>query len=266
MEDNSGYKKYFTKEDDDEIWRNTFKKTRAIDRRKKVRKIGAIACIAFITVCSLLFLRPATYYAGNRNLKIVLSDRSEITLFKGSSLTVDNFLFKKNRNVYLRGNGIFNVSKSKEKPFIVHGNGYETKVLGTVFKVTQINKTFSVDLYEGKVLVYRPETPNDIFELKPKQTFSNMGSLKVATVKPSDTEKAILPKITFSVNDIPFSEAAKIIENTYNIKLKYPMDIEKSIISLSTTSANAHDLIQMISLKLNLNIKQINDKTFELEE
>lgn len=268
MEDTNKYKTFFQEEENNEIWRNVFKSTRAIARRKRQRKIGAVICITLLGVGGYFYLRPETYNAVNSNLQVTLSDKSEITLYKGSSITVANFLLKKTRDVYLKGNGLFKVSKSRKKPFIVHGDGYETKVLGTVFKVTQINKTFSVDLYQGKVLVYQPETPKDSYELKPKQTFSNMGSLKVATIKPTikNSQNNFVPLLTFSVKDIPLPEAVRIIENTYSIKLKYPTDRMNSIISVSCTSTNAHEIIHILATNLNLNINQIDDKTFELEE
>ncbi|WP_454045094.1 FecR family protein [Chryseobacterium sp. Marseille-Q8038] len=260
----------FTKKEEEEIWNNIFSATRTYDRKRKKRNLllfsSALAVtVFFLGIAGFLFLKTETYNAGNNNLQIVLSDKSEITLFRGSSLTVDNFLWKNARNVYLNGNGLFKVSKSKEQPFIVHGRNYETKVLGTIFKIYQSDKTFSVDLYEGKVIVYRSEKPNESFELKPKETFSNLGITQVARISPTSKSIESNIKSSLSFNDCSLIKVAQIIEETYNIKLLIP-DKDKDVkITISSTNSTAKSLIEIIAFQFDFNIKQINDKTFQLE-
>jgi len=260
----------FTKNEEDEIWNNIFTATRTYDRKRKKRNLllfsSALAVtVFFLGIGGFLFFRPVTYNAGNNNLQIVLSDKSEITLFRGSSLTVDNFLWKNARNVYLNGNGLFKVSKSKEQPFIVHGNGYETKVLGTVFKVSQKDKIFTVDLYEGKVSVTKSDAPNQAFILKPDETFSNMGITQVAAVTPSmkSAKANLLPSLSF--NECSLEKVVEIIEKTYHVKLIVSDQKKDLKITISSTNSTAEAFIETLAFQLNLNLKKYNDKTFQLE-
>lgn len=89
--------------------------------------------------------------------KVVLPDGSVVCLNSGSVLKYDPaFLHKKNREVYLVGEGYFEVQKNSEKPFIVHANEINVKVLGTVFNVRSYpeDSDIEVSLIEGKVNVF----------------------------------------------------------------------------------------------------------------
>lgn len=85
--------------------------------------------------------------------KIILPDDSEVLLNASSSLR-----FPKNinslavREIDLTGEGFFSVKKSKEKPFVVHTNGQNIRVLGTVFNVNSYNSSNVITtLLEGSV-------------------------------------------------------------------------------------------------------------------
>lgn len=71
--------------------------------------------------------------------KVILPDSSVVCLNSGSVLKYDPaFLRKKSREVYLIGEGYFEVQKNPEKPFIVHADDINVKVLGTVFNVRSV--------------------------------------------------------------------------------------------------------------------------------
>ncbi len=61
--------------------------------------------------------------------KVILPDGSVVCLNSGSVLKYDPaFLRKKSREVYLIGEGYFEVQKNPEKPFIVHVDDINVKV------------------------------------------------------------------------------------------------------------------------------------------
>lgn len=73
--------------------------------------------------------------------KVILPDSSVVCLNSGSVLKYDPaFLRKKSREVYLIGEGYFEVQKNPEKPFIVHADDINVKVLGTVLMCVLIRK------------------------------------------------------------------------------------------------------------------------------
>ncbi|SKB80470.1 FecR family protein [Salegentibacter holothuriorum] len=72
---------------------------------------------------------------GKRS-KIVLSDGTMVWLNSGSKLTYPVTFKGKNREVFLTGEAIFDVSHNAEHPFKVLSKGHTIEVLGTVFNVS----------------------------------------------------------------------------------------------------------------------------------
>ena len=91
---------------------------------------------------------------GHRH-KIILSDGTSVQLNSGSRLVFPAEFSDKNREVYLKGEGYFEVFKNPDKPFIVKTDFFDTKVLGTVFNISayEDEKIASTVLVEGKVVV-----------------------------------------------------------------------------------------------------------------
>lgn len=129
------------------------------------------------------------YYAESANRKIILADGSVVILLPGSQLTVEKSFPQDTRIVDLKGNAVFTVAKSKH-PFIVHAEGFSTKVLGTVFKITQTGNSKTVDLYEGKVAVSYAGAP--VAFLKPHQKWTNFGISRTAAVISYEKEKQLI--------------------------------------------------------------------------
>ncbi len=92
---------------------------------------------------------------GHRH-SIVLSDGTRVQLNSGSQLTFPAEFKGKTREVFLKGEGFFEVAKNKEKPFIVQTDFLDLRVLGTSFNVSSYEdeQTVTTVLVEGKVAVH----------------------------------------------------------------------------------------------------------------
>lgn len=89
------------------------------------------------------------------NKQVILPDSSRVWLNAESSLQYpESFEGMKQREVYLKGEGYFEVTKDAEHPFMVKTDALETQVLGTSFNVKaySVNDT-QVTLLEGSVKV-----------------------------------------------------------------------------------------------------------------
>jgi transmembrane sensor len=97
-------------------------------------------------------LKVITIEKGNRE-KIMLSDGTGIVLDAGSSLKYPEKFTGKTREVFLNGEGYFEVTKDAGKPFVVNANHAVITVLGTKFNVRawRPDKKVTVTVAEGKV-------------------------------------------------------------------------------------------------------------------
>ncbi|RFS13591.1 FecR family protein [Emticicia sp. C21] len=99
---------------------------------------------------------------SNQAMKIVLEDGSAVTLQPHSKLHYPEKFSEANREVYLKGEGFFEVQKNPTKPFFVYTGNVTTKVLGTSFYVKNIDgvKKIEVEVVSGRVSVYEEENHN----------------------------------------------------------------------------------------------------------
>ncbi len=141
-------------------------------------KIAAILIIAMI-ISRYFFSDPETKSpvvmqkllvpAGQRS-QITLEDGSRIWLNAKTTLIFPNHFAGNTREVILDGEGFFEVTPNKEKPFIVKTEKYDLKVWGTTFNLTAYSgrNIFEASLLEGSVEILEPGTLKGIL-LKPDQ-------------------------------------------------------------------------------------------------
>lgn len=153
--------------------------------RFKLRKIGfELAKIAAIFVVALVIystfpskkndtsqicMQSLNVPAGQR-AELTLSDGTRVWLNANTTLTFPNLFTDGNRIVTLNGEGFFQVTRDKQKPFIVKTSKYNVKVWGTSFNVMAYKESelFETSLLEGSVEVMKPEAEKGIL-LKPNE-------------------------------------------------------------------------------------------------
>lgn len=85
--------------------------------------------------------------------EITLADGTKVFLNSTSTFRFPAKFSGDTREVYLEGEGFFEVAKNKDKPFIVHTKDAAVKVLGTSFNVNTYGADMKTSLVEGSVLL-----------------------------------------------------------------------------------------------------------------
>lgn len=100
-------------------------------------------------------LDTVIYALNGERKKIVLPDSSRVHLNSGSKLVYNKKFNSGNRQVYLSGEALFDVTKNPSRPFIVNTDKMLVKVLGTVFNVKSYETAEDIEtmVVEGKVEV-----------------------------------------------------------------------------------------------------------------
>lgn len=105
------------------------------------------------------YINPVVYRnyhtrAGER-MRLTLPDSSVVWLNSMSTIRFPGEFRENTREIQLEGEAFFQVSKNKEKPFIVHVDDLYTRVLGTSFNIEAYRdeETMRVTVTEGKVAV-----------------------------------------------------------------------------------------------------------------
>lgn len=229
----------------------------SVGLRKYVWQAAAVI-ILFVSVGGWFtydaYFKPDVYTAGAQKSNITLEDGTAVTLLPGASLTVEKSFPADTREVRLQGDAVFAVTKSAEHPFIVYADGFTTRVLGTVFKITQSGKVKSVDLYEGKVAV--SSGTSSLSYLAPQQKWTDFGVANATAVIPIKFKKvhstAIAPALIF--NDVPFRSVAQVLEETYAIKLQYPENLSNKKITADLSGGTKEENIEAIAFTAGLQV------------
>lgn len=103
--------------------------------------------------------------------QLTLPDGSKVWLNASSKLSYESGFGEENRNVWLEGEGFFEVFKNKALPFIIHTSRMNVKVTGTVFNVRAYPQeaTSETALIEGSVEVALSGEKEWKYHLKPHQ-------------------------------------------------------------------------------------------------
>jgi transmembrane sensor len=96
-----------------------------------------------------------TSSSTEKNIAISLPDRSVVRLNRNSTLSYPARFRGKTRNVVLKGEAYFNITRDESKPFIINAGGADIKVLGTSFNVITDNGNNQVEVFvtSGSVLL-----------------------------------------------------------------------------------------------------------------
>lgn len=128
--------------------------------RIEIRWLAVAMISSLLVVAGLMAGKEYWFYrtyvtVPGETRTFTLTDNSRVTLNVNSSLKVARtWFFNPEREVWLKGEAFFNVSKDPERrQFIVHTSTMQIEVLGTKFNVVNRRRKTKVVLQEGKVKI-----------------------------------------------------------------------------------------------------------------
>jgi transmembrane sensor len=173
--------------------------------------------------------------------KVHLSDGSTVTLENKSRLRYPkDFVRHVNREVYLTGEGFFDIAKNPKQPFLVHTKEITTKVLGTSFliKAYDNEEDILVSVKEGKVSVFssrrsekksgerEPElngvvlTPNQqVIYKRSEDSFNKTLVEKPEEVIPNEEQ------FNFAFDNVPIKKVFAALEQAYGVEIIFDEEV-----------------------------------------
>ena len=144
---------------------------------------------------------------------VTLSDGTKVRLNANSTLEYPvSFSDTEVREVHLKGEAHFEVTKNPHRPFVVKAGEMQTQVLGTIFDVKAYRKDApKVTLMQGKVKVSNADTE---VEMRPGQT-ATLQVDKIVVSKASSSASDWLEG-DFDMDQVTLAEAMSDIGAWYN--------------------------------------------------
>ena len=203
------------------------KKMRAHGRRLfLVRTLSAAAAVVLLCVSvwmAYVYMQPVSIQtvstlAETRTMQ--LPDGSLVTLNHYSSLSYPEQFKSDTREVELKGEAYFEVSKDKEHPFIVQTAAISIQVLGTHFNVDAYsnNPDIRTTLLSGSVAVNCKKNSDRII-LKPNEIaiYNKVEEKLTRKVLENATNETSWRDGELLFDDLPLQEIARELSNSFDI-------------------------------------------------
>lgn len=228
---------------------------------------GIAASIAIISILTVKIFSSSDIKIENLSKTVAtstkeqktftLDDNTIISLNQNSSIQYSESYSKYNtREVFLKGEAFFEVTRNEEKPFIVktvHGN---ITVLGTSFNVSEENNQLAVSVKTGKVKVTVADGHEVILNAGNRGLYS---VLKKTLVKDNITDLNYISwKTKYLVfNDVALSEAIAAINKSYycNIIMESPA-LNNCLVNAEFSNKPLETIIKVISTTFDLTVEK----------
>lgn len=220
-----------------------------------VRGKGRLVWMSGVAAAVALLITAGAYYYTSMHEPLVakftskgekstfmMEDGTRVTLNADSKLEYAANFPQESREVYLTGEAFFDVHSDAQKPFIIHTNKMDIKVLGTAFNVKSYPNETSTEatLLKGAIEVTVADNPSEKIILKPSQKLvvNNYDSTKKRSVALKDVVPALTTMTYFQQKDTvimetswlqnklvfqdeDFETLARRMERWYNISIRF---------------------------------------------
>lgn len=195
----------------------------------------------------------------NQTLEQTLPDGSVVFLNTKTNLSYPADFEGDTREINLSGEAFFKVQRDENKPFIIHANGSDIRVLGTSFNVKAYTKNVKVSVESGKVE----------FKHEKKQTLLVKGDeAEFEAEKDTIRKSTMLDKNTFAYKtktfvfeDSSLEHVIKVLSENYHTKIVLQNNnIKTCRLTTTFTNETLPNALTVIAETLNLKVTPEGEK------
>lgn len=158
--------------------------------------------------------------------QLTLPDGTKVWLNKNSIFRYPKEFDENNREVHLEGEGYFEVKKNSSKPFVVHSESMQVRVLGTIFnlKTDQANRSAIATLVQGEIEV-KGNHNEGMIVLTPRQEAELDGVSHRLMVRQIDTGIEHWHNNSFAFESADIFTIARTLEKYYDVSIVLSSDL-----------------------------------------
>ncbi|HMR83076.1 MAG TPA: FecR family protein [Niabella sp.] len=219
--------------------------------------------------------------------KVMLPDSTLVVLNSDSRLTYDNRFNRHTREVRLTGEAFFDVKHDSEKPFIVHTEKTDIKVLGTAFNVRNYPQEdlMETSLIRGKIELTFDDEKNNRVILNPSEkiVISKSGLSKTDKDLPMSWEEDIFKLTRIASKDSTIAELAWLdnkfsfvnkslnqiageLEREFKTTIIFGNEAAKNYkYTIHSDNYDLNEIMQIIKLSKDINYRFISKDTLMIE-
>lgn len=185
--------------------------------------------------------------------QLLLSDGTKILLNSNSYITYGQDFGIKSREIFLQGEGYFEVAHNPQMPFNVKTANITVQVLGTKFNFRDYpeDEKAIVSLIEGKVSLKNQMTPEADITLAPHEEMVLKKGQKVMMKMEMNAQTALQwTKGQLVFDEEPLSEVVKVLNRNYGVKIEISdSNLEKLKVfgSFDKSSQSIYDILNSLA-------------------
>lgn len=226
-------------------------------------RIAASITLLLAGILALFLSRKETEIISlkttNQTLEQTLPDGSVVCLNTNTNLSYPADFEGDTREIKLSGEAFFKVQRDENKPFIIHANGSDIRVLGTSFNVKAYTKNVKVSVESGKVEFKHEKKQTLLVKGEEAQFEAEKDTIRKAAILDKNTY-AYKTK-TFVFEDSSLEHVIKVLSENYHTKIILQNNSIKTC-RLTTTFTNETlpNALNIIAETLNLKVTPEGEK------
>jgi ferric-dicitrate binding protein FerR (iron transport regulator) len=185
-----------------------------------------------------------------------LEDGSVVYLAKNSSLSYPKHFKKDKREVLLKGDAFFEISKNKKRPFTIETDLINVEVLGTSFNVIGGDSSLqSLSVNTGEVKVTLIKDGQSTHITAGETVLINPDNLQ--TIQTSDIDQFIRYRDKMHFKDERLEDVINVINRKSDgLQLEITPELEGRLITATFSKNSPDSMAQLICIALNLKYSQ----------
>lgn len=200
-----------------------------------------------------------TFNSGNQSIEKTLPDGTKVLLSKNSEITYPKSFEDGNREIYLTGEGFFDVHHDSAHPFIIHTQGSDVRVLGTSFKVRAYNAQVQVLVKSGRVQFSKNSIEVILTKGQKGEILANVDAIIKSEM--TQVETVAKEKLnSFVFNKMSLGEVAELLSERFGKNIKFSQDkIKNCKLTATFKNENLQNIMAVIAETFNLTIDYQTD-------
>jgi len=192
---------------------------------------------------------------------VVLPDGSTVQLNSDSHLKFKSSFSSQKRGVELEGEGFFNVTHDKSRPFIVETPALQVEVLGTTFDVSSYpnDSVITTFLQTGKVKIN--SNKSDAIYLSPNEAFTyNKTTHESSKSNIQDQRFIDWTKGILTIKEETIGTLSNKLERRFNIHIKFgDDDVKNHMYTGSIKDEDLNTLLEALAFASSIQYKRNGD-------
>lgn len=198
----------------------------------RLMKYAAIFILAFLMGLGGAYLvqeKDSNYTEIYTEINVPYGERSEIVLYDGTRVWLNSgttfrfpLVFKSDqRQVFIRGEGFFDIAADRKKPFIVNAQQMNIEVTGTRFNICAYpdDPKYFATLEEGRILATNTLTGEKL-NMKPgDHAILDLGTQAISTQPVNTKLYTSWKENMLRFENAEFAEVVKKMERWYDVKI-----------------------------------------------